>query len=144
MWLSLQNCIYSLINLRVILKSHPWAFQYSHSLSAAVLVRIAVDPEPILWTLGLRLIYILGGTPVHHRAPSTHIHMHISTLIHSKGQFILSNPLTGKFLVDGRKPENTVETPLHTENMLRNSTQTVTRAQNQTREPWFSITFITK
>lgn len=42
---------------------------FSHFSNHFILVKVAVDPEPILGMLGMRWEGTLCGTPVHHRAP---------------------------------------------------------------------------
>lgn len=59
----------------------------------------------------------------------THTCMHAHTNLH--GQFITANPHTFLFLEVRRKLENLVE--IHVDN-IRNTTQTVTRTQDQTRD----------
>lgn len=58
--------------------------------------------------------------------------VHIHTLIDIQGQLNVAIPPTAMFLGSGRKPENLQEIHTGRENM-QNSGQTVTQAQNRTR-----------
>lgn len=78
-----------------------------------ILLRVMVDPKPILGILGTRWKYTLEGMP------------HIHTLIHTWGKFSKASRPTDKVLEIGRAAENLQGTHM---NMAR------TWAQDQTRE----------
>lgn len=79
---------------------------------------VTVVPEPIPGTLGAKWENTMNGTPVYCWAPCTHT------------QAIYLSPSTSWHVL--RKLENLKETHTDRENMHKNSTQTVTNAQDQT------------
>lgn len=74
-----------------------------HSCSVTALVRVELDPEPLLGALGMSLGDALNGTLVNHRLPCTHA-------LFPVGQFSITSPPTSMVLGGGRKLVNSKET----------------------------------